>query len=130
MLMLYDANTLQTAGATVFVNLRSNSITGPILAVSDPVFMPNNFFGTTNFVFSTAVSVVPGVSYYFQPLVQSGDNWATYLTDGSYGGGTAIGAGVPISDRDLWFREGVVPEPSSALLVLIGGGLLVWRRRC
>ncbi len=127
-LNLYDGDTLHTAGATVFVNLRWNSITGPILGVSDPVFMPNNFFGITNFVFSTPVAVVPGVTYYFQPLVQSGDGWGSYLTDGSYPGGTAIAGGLPISDRNLWFREGIVPEPSSAVLFLSGVALAACRR--
>ena len=55
----------------------------------------------------------------------------SYVTDGSYAGGTAIAQGIPIPDRDLWFREGivVVPEPSSALLALLGSGVWLSVRR-
>ena len=36
-------------GATLYVNLRADSITGPILASTDPVFMPDGFIGYPNF---------------------------------------------------------------------------------
>ncbi len=125
----YDGDVLHSSGATVVVNLRSNAITGPILGISASVFMPNGFFGVTNFVFTTSIPVTPGVVYYLQPMVQSGDDMGAYLTDASYTGGSAISQGVPVPDRNLWYREGVVvPEPSAALVILIGGGLLLWRR--
>jgi len=130
-LNLYDAGSLPI-GATVYVNIRSDSFSGPILGSSMPVTMPNQFFGITNFLFSTPLVVTPSVTYFFEPVVQSGDGWGSYVTDGSYPGGTAISQGVPIPDRDLWFREGVVvPEPSSVGLILLGAGVLGlarWRR--
>ena len=129
-LRLYDAGSLEILGSTVYVNLRSDSITGPILSSSTPVFLPNAFFDVTNFFFSTSVSLTPGVTYYLQPVIESGDTVGSYVTDASYPGGSEIYQGVPIADRSLWFREGiVVPEPSSALLILLGGGVLVWRIR-
>ncbi|MGI8965739.1 MAG: PEP-CTERM sorting domain-containing protein, partial [Limisphaerales bacterium] len=92
------------------------------------VFMPARFFGITNFIFTTPVTVTPGVTYYFQP-VSGGGGFGSYLTD-SYLGGTQIYQGSPIPDRDLWFREGVVvPEPSSSFMVLLGGGVLFYARR-
>ncbi len=130
-LQLFDSDAFNNAGATVYVNLRSNSITGPVLGSTAPVFMPGSFFGITNFLFSTAIAVTPGLTYYFQPIIQSGDNFSIYVTDASYSGGSAIAGGVPITDRNLWFREGVfsVPEPSSALLALLGSGAWLFVRR-
>jgi len=48
-----------------------------------------------------------------------------------YAGGTFYVGGAPHpDDLDLWFREGIVaPEPSSALLILIGAGVLTYVRR-
>jgi hypothetical protein len=126
-LYLYDGNSLQTQGATVQVNLRSGSVTGPILGTSVSVFMPNNFYGITNFLFTTPVSIVPGTQYFLQPVVVSGDGWGSYITDASYSGGIGIYQGVPVADRNLWFREGiVVPEPSSVALTMFGGVAAWW----
>jgi len=124
-LQLYDSDISSNSGAFMFVNLRSNSITGPILGTTASVFLSNNFFGVTNFLFPTPIAVTPGVTYFLQPEIQSGDSVTAYVTD-SYPNGTAIILGIPDSNnRDLWFREGiVVPEPSSACLALVGAGLL------
>jgi hypothetical protein len=85
-----------------------------------------------NFLFSTPVSVIPGVIYYFDVLEQAGDNHWGIFSDASYHypGGTIFLNGVANPSWDLWFREGiVVPEPSSALLLLAGvGALAVFRR--
>jgi hypothetical protein len=118
-------------GAAVYINLRSNSITGPILASTEPVFMPDGFAARTNFFFSNLVSVSPGTTLYLQPVVQFGDAWGIYH-DRNYGysGGTAFFAGQADLDFDLWFREGViVPEPSSTLLLLSGAVLVLYARR-
>ncbi len=122
-------------GATVFVNLWSNSISnGTLLGSTDPVFMPNGFgsgsggFGfltPTNFYFSTPVSVTPETTYYIQPVVVqpgSDDPWTVIGSEVfNYANGTAYFNGAPdINNHDLWFREGVidVPEPSSVSLVM------------
>ena len=122
---LYDGDPLHVLGGTVYVNLRSNSITGTILGVSAAVFMPDAFFGKTNCIFSIPVPVTPGVTYYFQPVIQSGNlGLASYITDGSYAGGSEIYQGIPLAGQNLWFQEGVVftPEPSSLALGLVGIG--------
>ncbi len=131
-LNLYDGDPSPSLGGTVRINLRSNSITGTILGISTAVFLPDDFFGVTNFVFSAPVAVSPGVTYYFQPVIESGNlGVGSFVTDGSYTGGTEIYQGVPITDRDLWFQEGitVIPEPSSAVLALLGGGVWLFVRR-
>lgn len=110
---------------------------GPVLASTDLVFMPDGFGigngnrGYTNFFFSTPAVVVPGVTYYLQPVVQSGDAWGIVSYNYGYPGGSIFLQGVANPIIDLWFREGIyiVPEPSSALLVLLGGGLVAWRHR-
>jgi hypothetical protein len=134
-LNLFDADAFQNNfGASVYVNVRSNSVTGLILGTSATVFMPGQFFGITNFLFSAPVSLVSGATYYLQPVVQTGFGWGSYITDGSYAGGSLIRDGTPFSGRNLWFQEGVIgtPEPSSLALASLSCLLLgsrVWRRR-
>jgi hypothetical protein len=129
MLNLYDGDFLHNSGATVYVNLRSDSISGTIINSTTPVFMPDGFFDVTNFFFSTPVAVTPGVTYYLQPVAQSGsDGFGSYVTDGSYLGGTAYNNGLAWPNHNLWFQEGIiaVPEPSSVVLGLLGfSGLML-----
>ena len=123
----------QLGGATVYVNLRADSINGPILNSTAPVFMPSPFpYGITNFFFPTPVAITPGTTYYLQPVVQSGNNqWGVIGAPYNYQGGTLFVNGAPNSNGDdAWFREGTfIPEPSSGLLVLLGiAGLCAARR--
>jgi hypothetical protein len=121
---------INSAGATMYVNVRSDSITGPVLASTEPVFMSDGFVGYPDFFFASPVSVTPGQTYYFEPIVSSGDTWAIVNYNYQYSGGTVYQFGAPIADLDLWFREGIiVPEPSSAMLFLVGGGMFVFLRR-
>jgi hypothetical protein len=121
-------------GATVHVNLLENSITGNILAASGSFSMPDGFgIGFNRYVdffFASPISVTPGVSYFFQPVVDSGGPWSVGAHNGfGYSGGTAFVQGQPAGSDDLWFREGiVVPEPGTWALLLLGLGALAWRR--
>jgi len=130
-LKLYDFDPGNSLGATVYVNLLAISITGTVLAASSPVFMPDDFLGYTDFLFLTPVSVTPGTTYYFQPVVQSGDAWiAAWGGSSSYSNGTAFSNGQAVPFQDLWFREGiVVPEPSPSWLILLGSGIFLYVRR-
>jgi hypothetical protein len=126
---------LNGSGATVYVNLLSSSITGTILGKTESVFMPDGFGvssrGFANFFFSVPIALNPGTTYYFQPVVQSGDtSWAVLSYHYLYPGGTAFLNGLANSGNDLWFRDGlyIVPEPSSRSL-LIGSGVLFHVRR-
>ena len=112
-------NTSGSLGATVYLNLVANSITGSVVAATSPVFIGNNFLGTTNFFFFGNIAIQPGIEYFFQPVLQSGDNLNVLSDFYNYTGGAAIYSGVPRTDtRDFWFREGiVVPEPSSFALL-------------
>lgn len=123
-LELGDVNVGNGLGATIYLNLRTNSITGPIMGTTDPVFLPDGFGGFTNFFFSVPVSVTPGMTYYFRPEVQLGDAWVIGRFVPNYPGGTEYANGQP-GVNDLWFREGiyVVPEPSG--LALVGCGIVI-----
>jgi uncharacterized protein (TIGR03382 family) len=131
-LYLYDGDPLHDLGGTVYVNLRSDSITGTILASSTPVFLPDSFLDFTNFSFATPVAVTPGVTYFFQPVIQSGNlGFGSGVTDASYAGGSAFYQGNLVVDRNLWFREGIlaVPEPSPIWLAWLGGAAWLFSRR-
>jgi hypothetical protein len=133
-LQLFDINRNNGIGATIYVNIRSDSINGAIIGSTEPVTMPDNFglplsTGFIDFLFATPVPVQAGNTYFFQPIVQSGDSWAVagglfnYAAGDEYLNGTAF-------PSDYWFREGViVPEPSSVALLLLGGATVAYVRR-
>lgn len=131
-LRLYDINPGNSLGATLVVNLRSTSMSGPILGTTT-VVLPDGYgyVGATNFLFATPVSVTPNTIYFFETLVQSGDSWGILTTVDTYPTGSVYANGFPVSGNDLWFREGViVPEPSIAALLIAGISFwLVNRRR-
>ena len=129
---LLDGHSGNGLGATMDILLRSDSITGPIIGTSDSVTMPDRYGNYTDFIFSTPVAVKPGETYYFQPVVESGDSWAIIsVYSFLFPGGTGYYNGKANANFDLWFREGVVvvPEPSSVVLLLLGGGMLALFRR-
>jgi hypothetical protein len=131
-LKLNDKFASSGVGATLHVNIRSTAYNGPILGSSLSVVLPNAFTGVTNFVFASPVSLSPGSTYFLEPIVESGDLWNTAAGEYNYSGGMVFANGIAAPGSDMWFREGViVPEPSSALLLVVGGCavLYAWRRR-
>jgi len=108
-------------GATMYVNLRTDSINGPIVATTDLLTMPDGFSGFPNFFFSSRVTLTLGATYYFQPVVQSGDFWAIVgYNSYNYAGGVAYYQGTAAPGFDLWFREGIYTVPEPSVLTLIG----------
>jgi hypothetical protein len=86
--------------------------------------------GFVNFFFQAPPTLTPGTTYYLQPVVQFGDTLGASSYNYGYQDGTAFFGGLPSPISDLWFREGVVtPEPSSTMLVLLGGPLLAYSFR-
>jgi hypothetical protein len=133
-LYIADEEAPDALGAAIYINLRSDSITGPILASTATVPLPNSYVGTVNFLFNNNVPVTPQTTYYFEVLRQGGaDTWTANISVYNYGGGTLYTSGLPSSSNppsDMWFREGiVVPEPSVAWLALLGGWVFAWRCR-
>jgi hypothetical protein len=117
-------------GAAIYVNLRSDSISGTILGTTATVSMRDGFRGNTNFLFGTTILLTPGVTYYLEPLIVPGSGpWNAVISEYLYPGGSYIVGGSPVFQSDLWFREGViVPEPAPGLLLLGGAALLAGRR--
>jgi hypothetical protein len=83
-------------GATVYVNLWTGSPyinLGTLLGSTASVYMPNGFgygagaagIGVTNFYFSTPIALTAGHTYYFQPVVLSGDDpWGIMVLTNTY----------------------------------------------
>jgi hypothetical protein len=125
---LYDIAPGNATGATLIGTLRSNAINGPVLGTTAPLVLNDGFAGSVNFLFTGAIAVVPNTTYFFQAVVQSGDNWGITTLLDSYSNGAFYGGNFPFSGTDLWFREGiVVPEPSILALFVMAGGVAVWR---
>ena len=118
-------------GTTVYVNIRSGSLSGAVVGFTSPVAVPDLFHGPTNFFFATEVALTPGVTYYLQPVIQSGQDFGTgYDNHYGYTGGNAFFNGTASQFDDLWFREGViVPEPSTTALLLVGTGIFGYARK-
>jgi hypothetical protein len=128
-LYVSDRNT-DGVGTTIFVNLLSGSITGSVMSAAAPVFVPDGFHGFTNFFFPANAAVTPGTTYYLRPVVQSGEDYGVgYDSRFVYPGGNAFFQGVGDTFSDLWFQEGIVPEPSALALLLVGGGRIAYVRR-
>lgn len=122
-LHLVDVNRGNNLGAILYVNLRSDSITGAVLATTAPITLPDNWGGPqtgyADFFFPTNEPVQSGTTYFFQPVVQSGDSWAMLGGAFIYSGGSSYSLGQENPAIDYWFQEGViVPEPSSCALFL------------
>lgn len=123
---------------TMQVLIHASTITGPVVGSStmDTFSAPYNFGGfggVHRFEFSSTVPLVVG-NVYVMDFVQQTPVGNFIGTDPSmaYTSGQMIRGGVPFDGFDLWFREGLaVPEPSTALLVLLGFSLffLIFRRQ-
>jgi hypothetical protein len=126
-----DQNPNDGLGATLHLNLRSDSISGPILGTTASVTMTNGFTGVIAFFFPNTLSVTPGTTYYFDLGLESGGPWNTIFEPHTYSGGEAFVQGQPYPGGDYWFREGlyVVPEPSGAAFALVALAVLALRSK-
>jgi hypothetical protein len=114
------------------VNIRSDSITGPILGTTSTTSLTPNLAGYYDFLFSTPVSLTPGTQYYLEPVVAGGGGFRAFVSFQQYAGGDAIFNGSAFTDRDYLFREGIVtniPEPSVVSLGTLGGVAAYWLRK-
>jgi len=103
----------------IYANLRSGSIYGPIIGTTASVQLSDTFSGPLNLEFASPVTLTRGTTYYFEPVADH--SWSMGIGQYNYSGGSGFLAGTPEA-WNLWFREGIiVPEPSSAALLLLGG---------
>lgn len=116
-------------GASLFTNIRFDTIVGTIVGTSSLVTLPDNFEGITQFNFPSFVSLNPNQRYVIEVRVASGDVWAVASSGGpnsTYPDGRWIIQGQPRENNDLWFREGTtvqVREPISNIGFLTLGTL-------
>jgi hypothetical protein len=130
-LNLNDHDPGDTFGAALYLNLRTNDMNGTILAASSAVSLTNGFTGPVSFFFSSDVPLTPNATYAYEIVLQAGSGpWNVSGAEYFYPGGTSFFNGVPNGASDQWFREGViVPEPSSAGLILLAAAALACVRR-
>ena len=112
----------------VAVNIRSQGINGPILAVSSPAYIPPFFRGSLVFPFPESVSLVPGALYAIEPysLVEGGQ-WAFDAASPPISLGYPAGRWSVFDNADLLFREGIgiIPEPTPLVLLALSLGAMV-----
>jgi hypothetical protein len=120
-LLLDDNQPGNGVGATVYVNLRSGSVGGPIIGTTAALTFFDSFANVATFSFPSPVSVTPGAVYYFQPATRGfSDQWNVVAGEEPYPGGSVWVGGSAVPSSDYWFREGIViPEPSSGMLVAL-----------
>lgn len=94
--------------ATVGVNIRLGSISGPVLATSQPTVIPFSVAPRVlSFRFSTPVTLVAGDLYVIEPFVVCGHILIGSTQTNSYVGGNQILRGIAQTNNDLWFQEGI-----------------------
>jgi hypothetical protein len=95
-------------GARLLVNLREETIEGPLVGSSSPVALPDCFKGVTHFGFPALVALTPDKVYVIEVVVTSGDNWGVVWQQvpDAYPHGKSIVLGAS-GDTDLWLREGL-----------------------
>ncbi|MGH7950967.1 MAG: PEP-CTERM sorting domain-containing protein [Limisphaerales bacterium] len=119
-------------GATVYVKLWTgwpdvNSPLATLLGSTIPVYMPDGFQnpglgggGITNFYFSTPIALTASQTYFLQPVVSGDDPWDIITIGDTYPNGQVFERGAGFN-TDMWFREGIVPEPSALALIGLSG---------
>ena len=91
------------------VSLRSDAITGSLLARSSAVNVARDFQGVVLFSFATNIAVVPGRTYCLEAEVEAGSDCTVAIYHFGYPRGAAILKGNPASPAaDMWFREGPI----------------------
>lgn len=143
-----DAAQLDGSSVRLAVNLRKDTITGPVIARTESSLLQAWFSGTTKFEFPSLVPVVPGEKYVFElELLDPNpiNNWAvavrvpfpsdTDLPSGLILSGnrkdttTAYFREGIILDRDLWLQETIIPEPSPLAIGVCALPLLILIRQ-
>jgi hypothetical protein len=98
---------------TLYVNiLYGNPTDGTLMGQSNPVTLTNPLTAVTTFIFPNQIAVVPGTTYYFQLVVQSGGSASTGVVPHFiYTNGMIYFGAVANPGANSWFREGIVQAP-------------------
>lgn len=98
--------------AKLHLNLRSNGITGPLIATSRSVRIPASFKIPIMFDFAANVPVTAEQVYCLEPVLETGADCSFVYYHYSYPRGEGIVEGQPSTSiyTDMWFREGTVAD--------------------
>jgi hypothetical protein len=129
-----------TGDATVAVNLYEGSpfeYMATLIGTTESATMPAGFVndglfvaGVETFEFSNPITLTPGNTYYFEPVLVSGGadwNFKTLIDFNTYPNGELYVNGYPfVNNTEIWFQEGIdaVPEPTTLALIVLGGFLM------
>jgi hypothetical protein len=104
--------------ATVKVNIRLGSISGPIIGTSQATVIPSSTSpSVSSFRFSPPIELTPGDLYVIEPFAVCGSTLIVSTDRNSYIRGTQILGGIAQTNTDLWFQEGMsVPKRRGWLL--------------
>lgn len=112
--------------ATVKVNIRLGSISGPIIGTSQAtVIPPSSSPRVSSFKFSPPLNLTPGDLYVIEPFADCGSTLIASTGRNSYTGGNQILGGVAQTKTDLWFQEGI-SAPTRRGWLLPGAGLIAF----
>ena len=112
--------------ATVKLNIRSGSISGPIIGTSEAtVIPPSSSPRVSSFRFAQPMSLTPGSLYVIEPIAVCGSTLIVSTGRNSYIGGTQILGGIAQTNTDLWFQEGT-SSPARRAWLLPGAGLIAF----
>jgi hypothetical protein len=127
-LRMIDRGVDDTDGAQVFVRIRWFGLTGPIVGTSDLLSLPDQFGvatdgGIVTLTFPKRLMLTPDEPYFIEVNQLRGDNFHvgyTGLFDYYDRGHMWAGYPTPMPQEtdDLWFRTGLVPEPSGLTLAV------------
>ncbi len=141
--LLMNDNTTATTDGRAYMMIREDSLDGPTIGASEVVFLENTFNfpdGTDSrtgggplvevrFDFTDTVDLIPGDLYVIEVVALSSSFGVGHADQNVYPSGMMYMNGVPEPGRDMWFREGMVPEPVTMSLLAIGGLAMLRRRR-
>jgi len=131
-LMIWDFFGQGSGPGNLQVNVRSDTINGPIIGTSSILILQRGFQGIAHFDFPGIVPLNPGSLYVMSPRVVDGGDWGVGASGlNAYPDGQKIRMGAFVPGDDLFFREGtvVVPEPTSAAFLVLGLVVVIgWRR--
>jgi hypothetical protein len=98
-------------GAILQVNIREAAVDGPIVGMSEELYLFPASTGMANFIFTSPVPLVPGVSYIIDlRLIEGSAGIASSFEGGGYPQGYMFidGNSSPTDNSDIIFRTGLV----------------------
>lgn len=123
----WSSPTINGVGGTLQVTIREDTTNGTVLAVSEPLELPDGWEGLSRFNFPELVWLTPGNRYALEVRLLTGNNWGV----DSYGefappyaGGRYFVGPHLVTSADMWFRAGV--RPPATKLKLESERVIAW----